>query len=816
MTTDQKTILQNLVDWYRRLVHPFLTKVESPKAVEFEQDIERLIARDKKSDEELAICFLGSSGVGKSTLINALVAGKEILLPAGGVGPLTAQALTVRYGETRRFEVRYHGLRNLWKVVWVLQEIHKKQLAAAMEVGASGDANGPAQQLDPESLAEVQRDLFLAPDAGPEERVQRSERVEQYKKLAQLMVKGNQDISVDMGYLADSLRTVLGMPMHFKTEILPEDQNRLTRLREALQYAKSDRPYSRESSENDPAFRNDLKAHASGFLAPLIKAIDIYWNSEVLKDGVSLVDLPGVGIAGDIHREVTHYWIREKAKGIVLVVDSRGITEESAQLLWKSGFLNALLHSADDPIDDPLLMVAVVKVDEIAESVYDEDDTKSKAEHFQDVCVESIQKVRGQLEAQLEKVWSLEGQGVSTQKRQVIENILNTLQIHPVSAIQYRRVLKNSRGDSPFITDADESNVPGLLECIKALAAERKGRQVELLKESTQDFFDRAMGTLKLIEGQWQEDTRATDDALQLRSEVMEFIEPHRKDFYSRQGAYREFLKNSIPQKIEAMVGEASRKAEKDIQAYLSTLEGAHWATLRAAVTRGGTFYGSRHIDLPADFALRFEEPIAEVWGKSILREIRTKTKDFADDCVLLVEELITWAKKQGARVNPELTEAQRDAIKADAKRLNTVGKEMLEELRTRVKTDLIKSIQNPIKIKCKRFVDRGDAMGRGVKRKILEMFKELADEVVTAACDPAIQLLTANFKIVEEEIRATLKQYDDPLLTAADAIVASHETRTRRSDAQRRKAVLQDLETILTAAPQSPTTPDDARSVAV
>jgi putative ribosome biogenesis GTPase RsgA len=77
MSSEQKNLLEQLISWYRQLVQPFLAKVESPKTAEFEQDVERLLARSKKIDEELVICFLGSSGVGKSTLINALVAGKE-------------------------------------------------------------------------------------------------------------------------------------------------------------------------------------------------------------------------------------------------------------------------------------------------------------------------------------------------------------------------------------------------------------------------------------------------------------------------------------------------------------------------------------------------------------------------------------------------------------------------------------------------------------------------------------------------------------------------------------------------------------------
>jgi putative ribosome biogenesis GTPase RsgA len=39
----------------------------------------RLLARD----EEVVVCALGSASVGKSTLLNAIVAGKNTVLPAG-------------------------------------------------------------------------------------------------------------------------------------------------------------------------------------------------------------------------------------------------------------------------------------------------------------------------------------------------------------------------------------------------------------------------------------------------------------------------------------------------------------------------------------------------------------------------------------------------------------------------------------------------------------------------------------------------------------------------------------------------------------
>ena len=61
-----------------------------------------------------------------------------------------------------------------------------------------------------------------------------------------------------------------------------------------------------------------------------------------------------------------------------------------------------------------------------------------------------------------------------------------------------------------------------------------------------------------------------------------------------------------------------------------------------------GAFYGARHINLPDDFARKFVEPIAEVWGKSIIQEIRKRTREFAADCERMVTDLARWCREQG------------------------------------------------------------------------------------------------------------------------------------------------------------------------
>ena len=143
-----------------------------------------------------------------------------------------------------------------------------------------------------------------------------------------------------------------------------------------------------------------------------------------------------------------------------------------------------------------------------------------------------------------------------------------------------------------------------------------------------------------------------------------------------------------------------------------------HATSLREAWRK---ILGILDINLPSEFALRFEEPIAEVWGKEILTNIRQETQDYASDCVKLVEQVAEWALTQGARVQPKVVEAQRDAIKADTKKLESVGREMVEEMRDEAKAQLINRIEGPIKRRCDDFIKRNMHVGAGVKRRILE-----------------------------------------------------------------------------------------------
>src|SRR5262245_52343082 len=106
-----------LLEWYRKHIRPFFGDHEPERLAEFDKDARRIEDIESELSKHMPVCFLGGSGVGKSTLINALIFGKESYVPAGGVGPFTAQALTVCYGEEPTFEVHYHSIAQLNKVI---------------------------------------------------------------------------------------------------------------------------------------------------------------------------------------------------------------------------------------------------------------------------------------------------------------------------------------------------------------------------------------------------------------------------------------------------------------------------------------------------------------------------------------------------------------------------------------------------------------------------------------------------------------------------------------------------------------------------
>lgn len=790
--SDSNSPSRRIVDWFRNLVRPAFQKTETAPVLE---ELDKLAAQveelEKNKGRLFPICLLGQAGVGKSTLINTLIADNGIVVPSGGgTGPLTANALRVIHGERPSFLVRYHSKKQVDQTRFILEaQVHRLLKTEAPVIDLADGSGMETIDLDAEE--------------------QKRSRTEEAVGRACLLVAGAQSAHRELTYLADALRWVLGQKSNFQSQLLEEDLVRLHRVQEALLYGTNEKERHFDSI-GQPAFNQHLRDHACGFLAPLILEMSIHWPSPLLKDSLELIDLPGIGILSDAYASVTSDYLRNRAKAVMLVADSRGVRKEDAELLRNSGFLARFLHSSHDLASDPVaLIVVAVKIDDVAEENWRNDKAingvalKSKAQHFTDQVERCRSDITQRLHSFLREVWESEDGGITEGKSAAIQEILNNLQVFPVSAPQYRLHCSTDADDGrPFLLDVGDSNIPALRAAIAGVAQKCLQEQARRAEDAQQRFFGQLRARLAVLSAQRNEERQAEAEIATFRQALEVFLAPLQREFDTRRGGFRNFLRKTVPGQIDARVKIASQSARKEIQSYLrKNIRDAHWKTLQAAVRREGTFIGSRHINLPHDFALRFEEPVAEVWSRGILAEVRRETREFADYQSTAVTQVLDWARGQGLRVSIRLLEALVEAVKQHREQVNAVGKEAVDELRNKVREELIKQIEGPIRRKCKQFVSDNNDSGTGVRARIIDLFELLAEDVVEAAATPAVNLLVEKFREVDKEILAAFGEHSDPLNEAAEALIQRQEKKLETED---NKAVelRNQIEAVLAAAP--------------
>lgn len=811
-----------VIAWYEHVAKPFLGQHAPDRISALEADYVRLKGLMAKP-EDVTICFLGNSGVGKSTLLNALAAGDRQVLPAGGIGPLTAQATEVRYSDERRFRVVYHPKGHLWKLVFALESRLNAELRAAQKLEGGVDHSTAATTTESDFGGElsaeerqdaIDRAISQATTSDPEAAA--DDGLEGYIKQARNIVCGNQFAERPLSYLVDGLREACGQKMRWGLSLEANDLERVRRVQQIIKSSKDDRSHERRESDDPNHFQQDLLEHAAGFLSPLIERIEVGWPSDVLKSGVVLVDLPGVGIAQDAYRDVTASYVRDKARAVIVTVDRAGPTESTVDLLRTSGYWERLVGASDDPSSDTCTMlIAVTRVDDVTQTEWEKRVASlqagqvkpKKREVFAQLVEEFKPRMRSQISEQLGKIGDSSNDSVRAAREQARSSILEFLQIHPVSAPEFKKILIDDEDDRAFLSDIEQTGIPQLQRSLVELATSERDNRAASIRQVSERLALALLGEIQLIQSVWQQETRAQEEAEHLEAELKPVLEEKKGEYRARAGVFREYLEKTVHAKIEALVLEARTVAEQDVAAYLHRLRSAHWATLRAAVRRGGSFYGSLNINLPDDITGYFQEPMAAVWSQKLLRDMRKRTGELSSDMVQMVQELCEWANEYGgASVNKKLLAMQQERITHLAEQMKSVGKEAVDELRDTVKNELAATIRSPIRVACENFVRNGNDLGPGVKYRILELFSGLARTATEAAKGPAMKILQENAKRVRIDIQAELKKGGDPIQDTAELIIEKHEDRIRRSDAQRRRGVLHEVQEVISHYPGSMT----------
>ena len=288
----------------------------------------------------------------------------------------------------------------------------------------------------------------------------------------------------------------------------------------------------------------------------------------------------------------------------------------------------------------------------------------------------------------------------------------------------------------------------------------------------------------------------------------LSFIEPLRGEFRSRQGAYREFLRETLPQTIRA---EVARPAPVAAGRSTPTWPSSGTSTGRRSrrpSARGGLSSAGWQADRPAE-GLRPEVRGARRRRLGQVRPQGTPAPDQGVRRRLRPARRTRSSTGRGPRGQgpTRLVEAQHDAIKADAKALETVGKVMVDQLREEVNARLVKKLEAPIRRRCKRFVDANEHVGTGVKgpdsRALRRLGRRSHRDGGRARRGDPVEMLPGG----RGDDPGRFQRHLDPLDAARDAIIDAHEN-TSEERRPARKQVLAEIESVLANAPQLP--PDD------
>jgi len=147
---------------------------------------------------------------------------------------------------------------------------------------------------------------------------------------------------------------------------------------------------------------------------------------------------------------------RDQARAVILTVDRAGPTGETVELLRSSGYWERLVGAADDPNSDPCkLVIAVTKVDDVASEEYrnsqDLTPRPKKREIYARLVTEFKLRMKAQITEQLESISGSTNPALEQARSKARATILNDLEIHPVSAPEYRKLLLEDEDDRAFL-----------------------------------------------------------------------------------------------------------------------------------------------------------------------------------------------------------------------------------------------------------------------------------------------------------------------------------------------------------------------------
>lgn len=663
----------------------------------------------------MIISLVGGTGAGKSTLLNALLDAR--ILPVSNMRACTSAVTEVSYSDDKK----YHA-----KITFMSREELDQEIKILIE--------------DIKDFAELQ-------DSSHEDSSGRSEEVYSIPRVAR-----------------DKLKVIYNLPDDFEFNL--ENMNLLIEDKEIAKALDGQKAIFEETE------LKDFKKKISFFLDsqhkywPIVTKVSVSGPFNILKDGVKIVDLPGINDPNQAREKVTHDYLKTCTFVWIVFNIKRVITKDTMALMQSDDFMRQILM---DGRANALTFVGTASDDIDIETAWEEFDLDENTPESQIILHRNLE-VRKEVKKQLEDLAARMVQMAKedgNRLHQLMETIKSS-EIFTISAHEYMRIQGYSRTRSAGLENVSHTEIDilkkHLAEISKSYGVEAQARShhnhidlfVRELERETNLCIEGLEKKFELNQRQKQEVQRAVDTAHQfLEHDLKGIKESYKENLESSQKVLQERLERGFERGTYEIVRLASR------------WQMMHWATLRAVARRGGRFVGSSGTH---DFSEDISEPIlntimfawADFFGQQMTMQIERTCEKLLTTFHRELNTLLSDAMK--------IIKLKKEVYETFEKMFST-SESVLKEITGQIKTQMLEKISHTRKTLYEQIGSQIDAnmqsayqqaaaeSGTGMKRRMVGILADHAQDVAGTMFEDARREISEGIRALFDYL---LRSYDE------------------------------------------------------
>lgn len=741
----------------------------------------------------------GPSQVGKSTLIN-VIAGHRVLPTSGAGDAKTLKETLLQYSAEgqRALRVEYISTETANQRRFKLESFARRRPEYASSFSmpwADGEAARAEESEETVTIdddADVDRDVHRAYAALVEQiRILVYPEVREPELRAQLPDPDRNCLEVAThADWVDAWRLLLGQKLvaggRFAELWRP-------RIEDAAALLGTTREIN-ESEVDEKEFKRVVEEHTAGRLALMVEKVLLALPSPDL-ELMDVEDLPGVGNyqdpASDVARSVLSSAMKERdLDGLLVVASQAGLDANTVSLVEENAVLRRVLEGGTD------LALAVTHVDAMA---------KAEAQRLEDEGMEDddfpsndeiLASIRGTAEKrQLEKLRRLFEEQISdvdeSERTALLQQVLGRTRIVGVeaSAAEAYRFNLRRKTQEAFAESLESTGVPELISHFRSQAERRHAERMTRAQEQTERIRESVDKTLSRIQKDHDLDT-AVELAAAARDAYLRALEVRKvklSNTWATQRAHSEaHLKRGVPAEVARTNEKARSAAGKKQTAVIRRCRTGgrngrliHWATMKAALKRGGTWNGAHHLDLPGDLAGALMRPFLKGWRditgevESLLQTYHSVATEFLRTLASAAEEAATEA---GLEADAGAVDAAHAQLASNMEGALAVVAASVDQLNQSVPSQLRAVLNNHFERECERVLKRTRS-GNGYTERLLQGYEDVGQSAIEKGVTTGGKVLEAALGELSDQIRETLFEADPVAFAYRRLKAAVHDT---------------------------------------